>query len=257
MKADALYALHARSHRAPEAFDPTISKRNRRIARWIKQAINPTVGPMQVVEFGFGDGELSRALLDELPGSHVLGFDIAEQRVEEASLAARRLNLQDRLEYRVLDVDDTSTSRASVGAQLVVAIDVLEHVFDVFGFVAQLSAMASVGGHVVLRVPNIAYIKHRIALARGELPVTASWFGPAGNLDAWRQTWGWDGGHLHFFTRATLDALLRSAGLRALAWGDPGTRLETLRAHVPGLLCGNLCVLARLESAVNPQLAPA
>jgi hypothetical protein len=74
--------------------------------------------------------------------------------------------------------------------------------------------------------------------------VTSSWFGPKGDLSAWRAKWGWDGGHLHFFTLPMLRALLLEFGLRPLAWRDPGARFASLRQLSPSLLAGNLAVLA-------------
>ena len=97
---------------------------------------------------------------------------------------------------------------------------------------------------MVLRVPNIAYIRHRLALGLGELPVTSSWFGSARDLGPWRRTYGWDGGHLHYFTLPLLRRLLAEAGFEVRAVSDAGARFARIREWFPELLCGNLLIVA-------------
>jgi SAM-dependent methyltransferase len=245
MKSQDLYDLHSAALGPADTSPTAPSQRNVQMAAWLRRQLTRKMStPGLLFELGFGDGELSRLLARELSGTKVVGCDIAAGRVERANQLASALGLAERLEYRVLDFDMDLDKVADGSAQAVVTIDVLEHVFDVFGFIANIARILRPGGLLLLRVPNVAYVKHRLTLARGQLPVTSSWFGPPNDLAAWRATWGWDGGHLHFFTQATLAELLRGAGLTPLDWGDPGARFESLRRYVPGLLCGNLCVLA-------------
>lgn len=218
--------------------------RDRALVRWLDERLRGRAReasrPLEVLELGCGDGSLSRAL-GALEHVHVLGVDIAAARIARARAASSGAR---NLSFRVLDLDRELASLGDGSADVVVSVDVLEHVFDVFGFVAHIARLVRPGGLVLLRVPNIAYIRHRWSLAVGELPVTSSWFGPKGDLEAWRTKWGWDGGHLHFFTLPMLRALLETYGLRPLGWRDPGARLSRVRRLAPGLLAGNLAVLA-------------
>jgi cyclopropane fatty-acyl-phospholipid synthase-like methyltransferase len=243
MEQHELYELHAASS-GPEPF--LITPRNLAIAHWIARALPENSLPQpRLLEIGFGDANLSLTLCQQIRHCRVHGVDISAQRVERARALAHGEQLHERASFTTLDADRELASLGAASTDGVIAMDVLEHVFDVFAFVQQLARITRPQGLVLLRVPNVAYVKHRVALLRGKLPVTASWFGPREDLTAWRDTWGWDGGHLHYFTLATLRALLRSTGLQPLTWRDPGTKAEAARRIAPGLLLGNLCVLAR------------
>jgi hypothetical protein len=73
-------------------------------------------------------------------------------------------------------------------------------VFDVIGFEQNCHRVLKPSGQLYLRVPNIAYIKHRLDLLHGQLPVTVSLFGLLGDLSAWCNLYGRDCGHLHLVT---------------------------------------------------------
>jgi SAM-dependent methyltransferase len=227
-------AQDAQTLAAPDA-------RDREFASWLSEALERRrAGITRILELGCGKGGLSYALA-QIPRVHVHGVDISATYVACAVAGAATLP---HVRFSVLDLDRELDRIEAASSEVVVSIDVLEHVFDVFGFVRHVARIACPGGLVLLRVPNLAYIRHRLGLARGKLPVTSSWFGPPGDLTAWRTTWGWDGGHLHCFTQATLERLLLDAGLRPLEWRDPGARFSHLRRIAPALLAGNLAVLA-------------
>jgi hypothetical protein len=57
------------------------------------------------------------------------------------------------------------------------------------------------------------------------------------------RTHGWDGHHLHYFTKSALDALLRHVGFKPEQWTGDG-RLAKLRRWQHRLV-GNLTVRAR------------
>jgi len=128
---------------------------------------------------------------------------------------------------------------------IVIALDVMEHVFDVFNFVENCRRILNDRGILFLRVPNIAYIRHRIRLLFGALPITASWFGTKGEITAWRNRHGWDGGHLHFFTIPMLYKLLKNNNFIIEQCSDPGSKLSKLRNVWPKLLFSNPVIIAR------------
>lgn len=96
-----------------------------------------------------------------------------------------------------------------------------------------------------LIVDRIAYLRHRLRLLFGEMPVTASWFGPAGDFGGWRRTWGWDGGHLHLFTIPVVKRLLAEEGFVVEDCRDAGARYEAVRHLWPSLLYSNPTFFAR------------
>ena len=93
------------------------------------------------------------------------------------------------------------------------------------------------GGHLMIAVPNIAYLRITIPLLFGRFPLTSSpisWDKPA-----------WDGYHLHNFTRERLEWLVREfAGLRPITCKGSG-RFWRLRSLCPSVLTGDLILLAQ------------
>src|SRR5206468_71089 len=88
---------------------------------------------------------------------------------------------------------------------VVVAMMVMEHVFDPFHFCQEVSRILRPSGIFFLNVPLITAIGHRLTLLAGNLPVTSR--------NEWFQDRAWDGAHLHYFTLRLLKRLLRLYGL--------------------------------------------
>ncbi len=86
---------------------------------------------------------------------------------------------------------------------LVVLADVLEHLTDPAAGLARATAWCRPGGAVLVSVPNVAHWQARMTLLRGRWPRHES-----GTFDA---------GHLHWYTRESLRALLVDGGLRQVA----------------------------------------
>lgn len=87
-----------------------------------------------------------------------------------------------------------------------------------------------------MQVPNIAYLRRRINLLFGKLPVTSS-------PDNWKEI-GWDGGHLHYFTKKTFCRLLEECGFRIRKVIGSGL-FAKFRNFYPSLLTGDICVKAQ------------
>jgi SAM-dependent methyltransferase len=116
-------------------------------------------------------------------------------------------------------------------------IMVLEHVLVVEHAVREIARVLEPGGVAVVQVPNLAYLKRRIDLLLGRLPITAD------TSDA-EFIHAWDGQHLHHFT---LDALRMVMGRHGL-WVEKCHcfgRLAQWRSHWTSLLGADLTVLVR------------
>ena len=87
-----------------------------------------------------------------------------------------------------------------------------------------------------MQVPNIAYLKYRIQLFFGKLPVTSSPFN-------WKEI-GWDGGHLHYFTKKTLSKLLEESGFKIVKVSGSGLFAQ-FRNWYPSLLTGDIIIKAQ------------
>lgn len=230
----------------PSQAENQFHRRDEFVIGYLKTNLSRDLQPPEVLELSIGDAALSIGLLTRVAGVRLTAVDIARNRLDHLRGAAARVGIceGDRLGLRELNLDMEFRAIAADAYNCVLALDVLEHVFDVFGFVENCARVLKPGGMLLLRVPNIAYVKHRVRLALGQLPVTASWFGTRGRLTAWREKHGWDGGHLHLFTLPIIRTLLEEAGLRPVLWGDPGSRLSAIRDLWPSMLYGNIFVVA-------------
>jgi SAM-dependent methyltransferase len=123
-------------------------------------------------------------------------------------------------------------------------IMVLEHVFNVDHAAAEIARVLEPGGIAVIQVPNLAYLKRRLHLLVGRLPVTAD----ASDPDF---TKSWDGQHLHNFTLDALKTLLLRYELKVEQCRCFG-RFAKWRSLWPSLLGADLTVLAR-KSGTRPS----
>lgn len=225
-----------------------ICKRDQFIIDYITRKLDVSKFSLNIAELSIGDGSLTRALIASLDKIQLTCVDISPSRIEAVKKMIEQVFPMpiEKIYFLKCNLDTQFSLLPSSNFDAVLAIDVMEHVFDVFSFVKNCHRILKGDGILLLRVPNIAYIKRRIGLLFGKLPITASWFGSKeGDLEAWQNQWGWDGGHLHFFTIAILYRLLKDYGFKIEECQDPGSRFSAIRNLWPSLLYGNQLVVAR------------
>jgi SAM-dependent methyltransferase len=146
------------------------------------------------------------------------GTDIASNRVARA-----RNSSASHVLVNVANLDAGLPYADSV-FDVAACLAVLEHVFDPYLLVGELVRVLKPGGQLIVEVPNLAFLAHRVALLLGKLPRTA--FNEP----------GWDGGHLHYFTFGALKELLTSNGIRVSGecCAGIGHRLRSLRPQLLG-----------------------
>jgi hypothetical protein len=147
-----------------------------------------SIVPTTVAEFGCGAGEVIRQISQAFPNARCKGFDISRDAIE---LARGREN--DNLTYHLIDRAQ-STERFDV----LLLIDVIEHVEDCFGFLRSLHAKAK---YVVAHIP--------LDLSVLSLLINT----PMANRRS--------AGHIHYFTKETALALLSDSGYEVLDWYYP------------------------------------
>jgi len=233
----------------------TLGHRESALLKWIQRVDANALArtPAHLAELSIGDGQLSRALGATFPNLRIDCVDISPTRLEQSRRMAMEVStdLVERMRFLELNLDTQFDRLERSNYDSIVAIDVLEHVFDPFGFVRHCYELLRPEGTLFLRVPNLAYFRRRLAILRGELPVTSSWFETPGSYQSWKNRHGWDGGHLHFFTIDSLAWLLKDAGFQIISWNDIGANGEGLRRWWPGMLFGNIAVAARRKDARN------
>jgi methionine biosynthesis protein MetW len=199
------------------------------------------------LDVGCGDGRTSGVLLASNARRYV-GVDVSEQAVALArslGLRAERITDAARLPFDEQAFD------------VVVCLEVLEHLFEPHGAAAEMLRVLRPGGSLLVTVPNIAHWRQRL-----ELGLVGRW-NPYGDDKAWRQPWR--DPHIRFFTRAALGRMLSDCGfevdelgglsgpflheipgLRTLAPGDhPSWLYRRLVTRVPGLFARRLYAIVR------------
>lgn len=124
---------------------------------------------------------------------------------------------------RPVVADVTALPFRSAASGTTTCISVLQYVLDVEAAVAELHRVTRPGGTVVVLVPNIAFVRNVLLLARGRFP----WSSP---LDSWR------GGTIRYFTKRDLLPMLSRQGftVRAVRCSGRARRLRSRWASVLG-----------------------
>jgi SAM-dependent methyltransferase len=124
----------------------------------------------------------------------------------------------------------------------VVALMVIEHLFDPFHSLREIARILAPEGWLYLNVPLVTSLKNRLRLLFGQMPLTSR--------SSWYDLREWDGGHLHYFTVQLLRRLLNENGFTSLLIHPVG-RLIPFKRLWPGLLCGEITVIARRADAIS------
>jgi ubiquinone/menaquinone biosynthesis C-methylase UbiE len=143
--------------------------------------------PSTVLDVGCGEGVLTELWAAQLGSGRVVGVDLDDPRLAREWSARQR----DNLEFRALD--GHSLPFADDEFDLVAAIEVLEHVGDPAQTLAEMMRVAR--SHLLVSVP-------REPLWRILNMTRCAYLGALGNTP----------GHLHHFSRAAFERLLKGYG---------------------------------------------
>jgi len=168
--------------------------------------------PQSIYEIGCGAGEVLRQVQQRLDGDiEFAGYDISPEAID---MAQSRTN--DFLQFHRGDMLEMDVSPCD----LLLCIDVFEHVEDCFGF---LRRMRSIGEQKMFHIPLDLSVQ---TIARGT-PLT---------------NWRAQLGHIHYFTKDTALATLTDSGYEIVDWFytpsgvDQGTSFKAKLAKIPRLL---------------------
>lgn len=147
----------------------------------------------RVLDLGAADGSVARVLAAR--GCDVTAVERDPDGVRALAAAGLRA-VQADLDH------DADLGLPSGAYDVVLLLDVLEHLVDPAAVLARATRWLAPGGRVMLSVPHVAHAAVRLSLLQGRFPRT-----DIGLLDRT---------HLHFFDREQVEALLTGAGLSAL-----------------------------------------
>lgn len=145
--------------------------------------------PERVFELGCGNGAVA-GWMSKL-NIEVTAIDYSETGVLEANRAHPKIRVEVGSAY-----DDLPLKYGQFPA--VISLEVVEHLYDPRKLAANLFSLLQPGGYAFVSTPYHGYMKN-LALAL------------TGKMEA-HFTALWDGGHIKFFSMATLKTLLQEAG---------------------------------------------
>lgn len=199
----------------------------------------------KLIEYGCGSGSLLLGLAREERFVQCHGVDISENALRKIEGAWKKLTQNSDLGSKLklfTPVNDALPNIPQDTYDVVISVATVEHVINPYIVLDELHRIAKPGSLLICSVPNYAYLKHRIQLLFGVQPRT----GTDEPVENWREE-GWDGMHLHTFTKSSFETLLKSCGWQPKKWRGCGTRfnsigLGVLRRNFPGLWSGELIV---------------
>jgi methionine biosynthesis protein MetW len=177
----------------------------------------------RLLDIGCWNGDFLTRVRDARLFSELWGVDLVSASVQAAQVKG--------FHAQVVDLNGEPLPFENDRFDAVTILAVLEHVFDPYAMIGEIYRVLRPGGTLAIAVPNVASFSNRVRLVLGRLPVTSP--------DP-----GWDGGHLHYFTRHAFDRFLTSAGFEIVQRKTSGGR-PRLRECWLSLLAGELVYLCR------------
>ena len=181
--------------------------RARRQARMLAGVLRGAAGPAVVLDVGCGDGAALAAAARRNPGHRFAGFDWSSDAVRRA----RALGLA----VVRADVAAPGLPVADRAADVVIMSEVIEHLVDPDGALAEARRVLRPGGALLLSTPNLAAWYNRGLLALGFQPV----FSEVSLRGVFGRPGGVVAGHLRLFTRRALAEFLAASGFRCVTIG--------------------------------------
>ena len=185
------------------------------------QHVRREIGPLlpqtasRILDVGCGAGATARWLKERYPSAHVIGW---EGNAAMSDQLARNVD-----EARIVDLNGALPDPG--GVDVLLLLDVLEHLEQPQAVLAHLVAGMAPAGTAIVSLPNVAHLSVSLPLLLGRFS-----YQDAGILDRT---------HRHFFVRRSVVALLDAAGLRVergIRNGLDGPRTRFLFAMTGGLL---------------------
>lgn len=193
----------------------TLRQRNTRYGAAVEFLVNSP--NLDVVEIGCGN-PLIPTVLASIVNSFT-AIDIVAKRLSQTDIPNLHMILAD------LNDDFPVLSQT---CDVVLAMMIVEHLFDPFHSFSEISRIVRPGGKVFMNLPNIGSLRCRADLLMGKLPVTSA--------HDWFERREWDGNHLHYFTVDSVRRISKLFELNLVAMHPVG-RFGALKRLRPQLFC--------------------
>ena len=184
--------------------------------------------PAKVLDLGCSSGLLAeriRAMGHRVTGVDREAFPETLERVDE---------------FAVGDLEDGIPAEVGVGFDVVIAADVLEHLRQPERLLAEISRVLNPTGRLIVSVPNFGHWYPRTRTLVGAFD-----YDQRGILDKT---------HYRFFTRKSLDRMLRNAGFEVRRRTEVGLPFDVLAREHGSFLTRVLRALDRVTVSLRPTL---
>ncbi len=149
----------------------------------------------RVLDIGCFDGTITKSI--QRLGNQVVGIDISKR--------ALQLARKKGLETVSLNFETDKLPPGLGKFDIVVASEILEHIFDTSNFLKKIHRVLRPAGQLVLTTPNLAGLGSRISLILGHSPwMVEDTLGEGTS------------GHIRYFTPGSLDSLLQATGFKTI-----------------------------------------
>lgn len=177
----------------------TASHTNAYLLSPLLKMLGPPSGP--VLDLGCGNGAMTKELMRA--GYDAYGVDASQTGIAEA-----RQEFPNRFFVHNFSTSELPIAVRSIQFSSVISTEVIEHLYEPRALLRNAKAALGDGGTLIISTPYHGYLKNVV------LAVT-------GKLDA-HFTALWDGGHIKFFSRKTLEALVAEQGYLTLDFCGAG-----------------------------------
>lgn len=154
-----------------------------------------------ILDLGCGNGYLANYLVSQ--GFNAYGTDASKE-----GIAIARQTNPDRFFIQDISTGKLPVELQSLKFDTVISTEVIEHLYDPMGFVDFCKQILNKKGEIIISTPYHGYFKN----------LTLSL------LNRWDKHWSpaWYGGHIKFWSKATLSHILTGAGFKVIAFKGCG-----------------------------------
>lgn len=183
------------------------------------------------LDIACGDGELiNKFLYKDYKSAY--GIDISKELIKKANSKKSK-----NCKFTVCDVNAfvENAIKNNKKYDTVYLLAILEHIEWPSIFIKNVYKILNRGGHVIIEVPNVAWLPHRMSMLFGNFPITAPTTGVIpGVYDE----------HIRFFTFETLKRMITKAGFKIKKVETSG-KFRSIKKMYPQLLSPDFVVLLK------------
>ena len=154
----------------------------------------------KVLDLGCGNGAMSHYLQSE--GFDVVGCDADQRGIDVASAG------NSGAQFKLVSVYESPDAMGETEFDAVISTEVIEHLFRPAALTCFAHAVLKPGGYLIITTPYHGYVKNLLICLAGK------WDSHHDPL--------WDGGHIKFWSRRSLSALLEATGFDVVEFKGVG-----------------------------------